>query len=121
MFSTGLSKLSYVSEDVLSGIDTILQGGYTKQAPYIEMGKARDVCMNSTAKFQRKISGGAVQIALSRYSYYLMSSWRLMFWEKLCLSFTLLQFYTSAILTVACTFSVFVARDLLLLVIFIIQ
>jgi hypothetical protein len=74
MFTTGMSKLSYISEDVFTGFDTLLNGGRSIHVEYIECGKARDVCMISTTKFNRKISGGASQLACARYPYWVLTS-----------------------------------------------
>lgn len=67
MFTTGLSKLSYVSEDVMLGIDTLINGGRSAMVFYSKVCKTRDVSLLSTTKFNRKIGGGAAQMALSRY------------------------------------------------------
>ncbi len=66
---TGLSKMSYVSEDIFTGIDTLLKGGKIVHVEYCEVGKARDVDLYTTTKFIRKISMGASQMACTRYVY----------------------------------------------------
>jgi len=80
---TGLSKLPYVSEDIFTGFDTILKGGKIIHREYHEVGKARDVDLYTTTKFQRKISMGASQMACSRYIDQLTTCWSVSWFQVL--------------------------------------
>jgi 1,3-beta-glucan synthase len=65
-YETGLSKLDVVSEDIFLGIDSMLNGGLIRYIDYYEVGKARDVCIDTTSAFMSKIAGGARHVCNSR-------------------------------------------------------
>lgn len=67
MTETGMSKMPYVSEDIFTGFDMVIKGAKIIHIEYHEVGKARDVDLYTTTKFQRKISMGASQMACTRY------------------------------------------------------
>ena len=58
--------MTYVSEDIFTGLDTVIKGGKITHIEYHEVGKARDVDLYTTTKFIRKISMGGSQMACSR-------------------------------------------------------
>jgi hypothetical protein len=73
MYETGMSNLDYISEDVFLGTDVILQGGLITYIDYYEIGKARDVCIDTTSAFMSKIAGGARHVGNSRQIQQLMT------------------------------------------------
>jgi len=93
MTETGLSKLPYVSEDIFTGFDTVLKGGKIIHVEYHEVGKARDVDLYTTTKFQRKISMGASQMSCSRYINQLHTSWSVSVLQGLCYYYSTVGFY----------------------------
>ncbi|PRP84007.1 callose synthase 7-like [Planoprotostelium fungivorum] len=90
---TGLSKLPYVSEDIFTGFDTVLKGGKIIHVEYHEVGKARDVDLYTTTKFQRKISMGASQMSCSRYIGQMHTSWSVSVLQGLCYYYSTVGFY----------------------------
>lgn len=109
------SKLSYVSEDVFSGFDTILNGGQIGFVEYFIVGKARDVCLFSTSKFNRKISGGAAQTACSQYLHEVMTSWHFTICEKLTCFYTTTAHYINTVIIIGATFILFFIRVVILI------
>lgn len=105
MFTTGLSHLSYVSEDIFTGFDTLLNNGRIGYVNYIEMAKARDVCLFTTSKFNRKTAGGAAQMALSRQVRELMTGFKLNPAEKFSFMWSVFGHYCTNLLVVLCTFA----------------
>jgi callose synthase len=85
--------MPYVSEDIFTGFDTVLKGGDIIHVEYHEVGKARDVDLYTTTKFQRKISMGASQMACSRYINQLQSSWSVSYFQGLCYYYSTVGFY----------------------------
>mmetsp|Transcript_1670 Transcript_1670/g.2530 ORF Transcript_1670/g.2530 Transcript_1670/m.2530 type:complete len:2764 (-) Transcript_1670:466-8757(-) len=65
----GFCKLSYVSEDVFLGLETISRGYDVTRSEAQMLGKSRDVDLITTSKFNRKISWGAAQLACSRHMH----------------------------------------------------
>jgi hypothetical protein len=115
MFTTGMSKMNYVSEDIFTGFDNLLNGGRSILADYIECGKARDVCMLSTSKFNRKISGGAAQLSCARFPNWILTSRHLTFVDKLLYCYTVISFYQNTLFTVVSTLILYVTRIIILL------
>eukprot|EP01117_Protostelium_nocturnum_P012633 TRINITY_DN464_c0_g2_i1.p1 TRINITY_DN464_c0_g2~~TRINITY_DN464_c0_g2_i1.p1 ORF type:complete len:1660 (+),score=594.70 TRINITY_DN464_c0_g2_i1:519-5498(+) len=93
MTETGLSKLPYVSEDIFTGFDTVLKGGRIIHIEYHEVGKARDVDLYTTTKFQRKISMGASQMSCSRYIDQMQTCWSVSVLQGLCYYYSTVGFY----------------------------
>jgi len=93
MTETGMSKMSYVSEDIFTGIDTVIKGGNVIHVEYHEVGKARDVDLYTTTKFQRKISMGASQMACSRWMGWLMTSKNVSYFQSLSFYYSTVGFY----------------------------
>jgi hypothetical protein len=115
MFTTGTSKLSYVSEDVFTGFDTMLNNGLSQHVDYFEVGKARDVDMITTTKFNRKISGGASQLCCSRYPHWVMTSRHYSLSRKLLFAYSVMAHYTNALCTVISIFALYSCRVLILI------
>jgi hypothetical protein len=74
MTSTGLSKLPYVPEDVVGGLDMLFKGFKNIHIDYYETGKSRDVCSFTTTQFVRKIAMGSPQMSQSRFYHRLRKS-----------------------------------------------
>jgi len=110
MFTTSLSKLSYISEDVFNGFDMMLNGGKSIHVEYLEVGKARDVCMISTTKFNRKTAGGAAQIACSRYPYAILTSRHFTLLDKLMFCYSVISHYSNTLLTILAAFVLYSTR-----------
>lgn len=110
MFTTSLSKLSYISEDVFNGFDMLLNGGKSIHVEYMEVGKARDVCMLSTSKFNRKTAGGAAQIACSRYPHAILTSRHFTFLDKLMFCYSVLSHYSNTLFTILAAFVLYATR-----------
>jgi callose synthase len=85
--------MPYVSEDIFTGLDTIMKGGKISHIEYHEVGKARDVDLYTTTKFLRKISMGASQLACSRYSQQSQSSMSVGYFQGLSLYYSTVGFY----------------------------
>jgi len=119
MFTSGLSKLSYISEDIFNGFDCLLNNGISKHIDYFEVGKARDVCMISTTKFNRKIAGGGAQIACSRYAKLILTSRHLTYIDKLLFCYSVIAHYANTTLTIASAFVLYFSRQIILLAIYI--
>jgi hypothetical protein len=120
MFTTGMSKLSYISEDVFLGFDTILNKGKSIQVDYFEVGKARDVDAVTTTKFNRKIAMGAAQLACSRYPTYLLSSPHLTFFDKLLFTYSVVSHYSNTLFTILAIFTLYTTRLIIMILITII-
>ncbi|KAI3912086.1 hypothetical protein MKW92_006433 [Papaver armeniacum] len=68
----GVSKASKVinlSEDIFSGFNSTLRGGYVTHHEYIQVGKGRDVGMNQISQFEAKVANGNGEQTLSRDIY----------------------------------------------------
>jgi len=95
MCDSGMSKMPYVSEDIFTGFDAVIKGGRILHIEYHEVGKARDVDLYTTTKFQRKISMGASQMACSRYINQLQSSINVSFFQGLSYYYSTVGFYVN--------------------------
>jgi len=95
MCDSGMSKMSYVSEDIFTGFDAVIKGGKIAHIEYHEVGKARDVDLYTTTKFQRKISMGASQMACSRYINTMQSSMNVSFFQGLSYYYSTVGFYVN--------------------------
>eukprot|EP00958_Prasinococcus_capsulatus_P024333 scaffold3772_cov390-Prasinococcus_capsulatus_cf.AAC.11 len=65
----GVSKASRtlnLSEDVFGGYNHVLRGGKVQMREYMQVGKGRDVGLNSCAKFEAKVASGNAEQVLSR-------------------------------------------------------
>jgi hypothetical protein len=81
-FSVGTQKLSYTLDDIYTGVDTTLRGGFNKHVDYFELQKATDVCMLLATRLTRSFASGTAQFAISRYAKWIMSSARFTYFEK---------------------------------------
>jgi 1,3-beta-glucan synthase len=95
MTESGMSKMPYVSEDIFTGFDVVLKGGRVIHIEYHEVGKARDVDLYTTTKFQRKISMGASQMACTRYIDQLQTTWNANLAQKWSFYYTTVGFYVN--------------------------
>ncbi|XP_071706332.1 callose synthase 7-like [Rutidosis leptorrhynchoides] len=97
----GISKASKVinlSEDIFSGYNSTLRGGYVTHHEYIQVGKGRDVGMNQISLFEAKVANGNGEQTLSRDVYRLGR--RFDFYRMLSFYFTTVGFYFSSMVTV---------------------
>ncbi|KAM0047910.1 putative 1,3-beta-glucan synthase [Helianthus debilis subsp. tardiflorus] len=97
----GVSKASKVinlSEDIFSGYNSTLRGGYVTHHEYIQVGKGRDVGMNQISLFEAKVANGNGEQTLSRDVYRLGR--RFDFYRMLSFYFTTVGFYFSSMITV---------------------
>ncbi|KAL8147544.1 callose synthase 7-like [Apium graveolens] len=97
----GISKASKkvnLSEDIFSGYNSILRGGYITHHEYIQVGKGRDVGMNQISLFEAKVAGGNGEQTLSRDVYRLGR--RFDFYRMMSFYFTTVGFYFSSMVTV---------------------
>ncbi|KAK9051238.1 hypothetical protein SSX86_027864 [Deinandra increscens subsp. villosa] len=97
----GVSKASKVinlSEDIFSGYNSTLRGGYVTHHEYIQVGKGRDVGMNQISLFEAKVANGNGEQTLSRDVYRLGR--RFDFYRMLSFYFTTVGFYFSSMVTV---------------------
>ncbi|KAF2290622.1 hypothetical protein GH714_014737 [Hevea brasiliensis] len=97
----GVSKASRIinlSEDIFSGFNSTLRGGYITHHEYIQVGKGRDVGMNQISLFEAKVANGNGEQTLSRDVYRLGR--RFDFYRMLSFYFTTVGFYFSSMITV---------------------
>ncbi|XP_052178586.1 callose synthase 7 isoform X2 [Diospyros lotus] len=97
----GISKASRIinlSEDIFSGINSTLRGGYVTHHEYIQVGKGRDVGMNQISLFEAKVANGNGEQTLSRDVCRLGR--RFDFYRMLSFYFTTVGFYFSSMVTV---------------------
>ncbi|OVA11586.1 Glycosyl transferase [Macleaya cordata] len=97
----GISKASKVinlSEDIFSGFNSTLRGGYITHHEYMQVGKGRDVGMNQISQFEAKVANGNGEQTLSRDVYRLGR--RFDFYRMLSFYFTTVGFYFSSMVTV---------------------
>ncbi|KAK4438966.1 Callose synthase 7 [Sesamum alatum] len=97
----GISKASRtinLSEDIFSGYNSTLRGGYVTHHEYIQVGKGRDVGMNQISLFEAKVANGNGEQTLSRDVYRLGR--RFDFYRMLSFYFTTVGFYFSSMVTV---------------------
>ncbi|XP_057527023.1 callose synthase 7-like isoform X2 [Amaranthus tricolor] len=97
----GVSKASKVinlSEDIFSGFNSTLRGGFITHHEYIQVGKGRDVGMNQISLFEAKVSSGNGEQTLSRDVYRLGR--RFDFYRMLSFYYTTVGFYLSSMVTV---------------------
>jgi hypothetical protein len=100
LYETGMSSLDYISEDVFFGMDVVLQGGIITYADYYEVGKARDVCIDTTSAFMSKIAGGARHVGNSRQVQQLMTPLMYNPFKQLSIYQTTIGHYFTAVLVV---------------------
>ncbi|CAM8991651.1 unnamed protein product [Rhodiola kirilowii] len=92
------SKIINLSEDIFSGFNSTLRGGYITHHEYIQIGKGRDVGMNQISLFEAKVANGNGEQTLSRDVYRLGR--RFDFFRMLSYYFTTVGFYFSSMITV---------------------
>ncbi|KAJ8749374.1 hypothetical protein K2173_018863 [Erythroxylum novogranatense] len=92
------SKIINLSEDIFSGFNSTLRGGYVTHHEYIQVGKGRDVGMNQISSFEAKVANGNGEQTLSRDVYRLGR--RFDFYRMLSFYFTTVGFYFSSMVTV---------------------
>ncbi|KAI8031400.1 Callose synthase 7 [Camellia lanceoleosa] len=92
------SKIINLSEDIFSGYNSTLRGGYITHHEYIQVGKGRDVGMNQISPFEAKVANGNGEQTLSRDVYRLGR--RFDFYRMLSFYFTTVCFYFSSMVTV---------------------
>ncbi|XVF60760.1 hypothetical protein PTKIN_Ptkin08bG0074200 [Pterospermum kingtungense] len=92
------SKIINLSEDIFSGFNSTLRGGYVTHHEYIQVGKGRDVGMNQISAFEAKVANGNGEQTLSRDVYRLGR--RFDFYRMLSFYFTTVGFYFSSMVTV---------------------
>ncbi|XP_057956025.1 callose synthase 7 isoform X2 [Malania oleifera] len=97
----GMSKASRIinlSEDIYSGFNSTLRGGYVTHHEYIQVGKGRDVGLNQISLFEAKVANGNGEQTLSRDVYRLGRQFD--FYRMLSFYFTTVGFYFSSMVTV---------------------
>ncbi|KAK1425447.1 hypothetical protein QVD17_20799 [Tagetes erecta] len=92
------SKIINLSEDIFSGYNSTLRGGYVTHHEYIQVGKGRDVGMNQISLFEAKVANGNGEQTLSRDVYRLGR--RFDFFRMLSFYYTTVGFYFSSMVTV---------------------
>ncbi|KDP38900.1 hypothetical protein JCGZ_05285 [Jatropha curcas] len=92
------SKIINLSEDIFSGYNSTLRGGYITHHEYIQVGKGHDVGMNQISSFEAKVANGNGEQTLSRDVYRLGR--RFDFYRMLSFYFTTVGFYFSSMVTV---------------------
>ncbi|KAL8201436.1 hypothetical protein R6Q57_012775 [Mikania cordata] len=92
------SKTINLSEDIFSGYNSTLRGGYVTHHEYIQVGKGRDVGMNQISQFEAKVANGNGEQTLSRDVYRLGR--RFDFYRMFSFYFTTVGFYFSSMVTV---------------------
>ncbi|KAF5754287.1 putative 1,3-beta-glucan synthase [Helianthus annuus] len=92
------SKTINLSEDIFSGYNSTLRGGYVTHHEYIQVGKGRDVGMNQISLFEAKVANGNGEQTLSRDVYRLGR--RFDFYRMFSFYFTTVGFYFSSMVTV---------------------
>ncbi|KAK9676530.1 hypothetical protein RND81_11G083100 [Saponaria officinalis] len=92
------SKIINLSEDIFSGFNSTLRGGYITHHEYIQVGKGRDVGMNQISLFEAKVANGNGEQTLSRDIYRLGR--RFDFYRMLSFYYTTVGFYFSSMVTV---------------------
>lgn len=92
------SKIINLSEDIFSGYNSTLRGGFITHHEYIQVGKGRDVGMNQISSFEAKVANGNGEQTLSRDVYRLGR--RFDFYRMLSFYFTTVGFYFSSMITV---------------------
>ncbi|PWA73942.1 glycosyl transferase, family 48 [Artemisia annua] len=92
------SKIINLSEDIFSGYNSTLRGGYVTHHEYIQVGKGRDVGMNQISLFEAKVANGNGEQTLSRDVYRLGR--RFDFFRMFSFYFTTVGFYFSSLVTV---------------------
>ncbi|KAL8152216.1 hypothetical protein V2J09_009976 [Rumex salicifolius] len=112
----GLSKASRIinlSEDIFSGYNSTLRGGYVTHHEYVQVGKGRDVGMNQISLFEAKVANGNGEQTLSRDVYRLGR--RFDFYRMLSFYFTTVGFYFSSMITVLIVYAFLYGRLYLVL------
>ncbi|GMH10939.1 hypothetical protein Nepgr_012780 [Nepenthes gracilis] len=107
----GVSKASRIinlSEDIFSGFNSTLRGGYVTHHEYIQVGKGRDVGMNQISQFEAKVANGNGEQTLSRDVYRLGR--RFDFYRMLSFYFTTVGFYFSSMITVLTVYAFLYGR-----------
>ncbi|XP_059663341.1 putative callose synthase 6 [Cornus florida] len=112
----GLSKASKIinlSEDIFSGFNSTLRGGYVTHHEYVQVGKGRDVGMNQISLFEAKVANGNGEQTLSRDVYRLGR--RFDFYRMLSFYFTTVGFYFSSMVTVLIVYVFLYGRSYMVL------
>ncbi|KAF5207914.1 Callose synthase [Thalictrum thalictroides] len=92
------SKIINLSEDIFSGFNSTLRGGFVTHHEYIQVGKGCDVGMNQISQFEVKLANGNGEQTLSRDVYRLGRLFD--FYRMLSFYFTTVGFYFSSMVTV---------------------
>ncbi|KAL7254151.1 hypothetical protein ACSBR1_008532 [Camellia fascicularis] len=92
------SKIINLSEDIFSGYNSTLRGGYVTHHEYIQVGKGRDVGTNQISLFEAEVANGHGEQTLSCDVYRLER--RFDFYRMLSFYFTTVGFYFSSMVTV---------------------
>ncbi|KAJ9563699.1 hypothetical protein OSB04_008859 [Centaurea solstitialis] len=102
------SKIINLSEDIFSGYNSTLRGGFVTHHEYIQVGKGRDVGMNQISLFEAKVANGNGEQTLSRDVYRLGR--RFDFYRMLSFYFTTVGFYFSSMVTVLVVYAFLYGR-----------
>ncbi|KAL4569972.1 hypothetical protein LXL04_025621 [Taraxacum kok-saghyz] len=102
------SKTINLSEDIFSGYNSTLRGGYVTHHEYIQVGKGRDVGMNQISLFEAKVANGNGEQTLSRDVYRLGR--RFDFYRMFSFYFTTVGFYFSSMVTVLIVYAFLYGR-----------
>ncbi|KAI3698336.1 hypothetical protein L2E82_41808 [Cichorium intybus] len=96
------------SEDVFSGYNSTLRGGYVTHHEYIQVGKGRDLGMNQISVFEAKVANGNGEQTISRDVHRLGS--RFDFYRMLSFYFTTVGFYFSSMVSVLIVYAFLYGR-----------
>ncbi|CAL5187239.1 unnamed protein product [Lathyrus oleraceus] len=97
----GISKASKtinLSEDVFAGFNCTLRRGCISYHEYLQVGKGRDVSLNSISKFEAKVANGNSEQTISRDIFRLGRQFD--FFRMLSCYFTTIGFYFSSLISV---------------------
>ncbi|WJX67987.1 Putative callose synthase 8 [Trifolium repens] len=97
----GISKASKtinLSEDVFAGFNSTLRRGCISYHEYLQIGKGRDVSLNSISKFEAKVANGNSEQTISRDIFRLARQFD--FFRMLSCYFTTIGFYFSSLISV---------------------
>jgi hypothetical protein len=113
MFETGMSNMDVVSEDIFLGMTILLAGGQIRYCDHYEIGKARDVCMDTTSAFQSKIASGSPQVCTSRQMQKMMRIAHFSPLYQLTLFHTITSQYLGAFIILVCCYLLAITRIIL--------
>jgi hypothetical protein len=116
MYETGMSNMDVVSEDIFLGMTILLTGGDIKYLDHYEIGKARDVCMDTTSAFQSKIAGGNPQVCNSRQMHHIMRIFAFSPIRQLTLFHTITSQYLGSFIILICCYLLAITRIILALI-----